>query len=52
MEAHPGHNCEKAGKKWMLRSHVVHESTQTAIQFWYRNPSTTEWREKQYCGLA
>lgn len=33
VQAHCGHNCEKTGKKWMLRSHVVHESTQTAFNF-------------------
>ena len=27
MQAHCGYDCEKTGKKWMLRSHVVHEST-------------------------
>lgn len=27
VQAHRGYNCEKTGKKWMLRSHVVHEST-------------------------
>ena len=33
VQAHGGHNYQKTGKKWMLRSHVVHESTQTALNF-------------------
>jgi hypothetical protein len=51
VQAHCSHNREKTGKKWMLRSHVVHESTQTAINFYVETPARPVAR-KQYCGLA
>lgn len=45
VQAHDGQNYQKTGKKWMLRSHVVHESTYTAFNFSVEIPSTTEGRE-------
>jgi hypothetical protein len=42
------HRCDdrqQQGKKWMLRSHVTHESTRDQISFYRKSPSTTEGRE-------